>query len=230
MLNFNNRVTKICRKSALLPNVLLRLSKFLDIENKSLIYKSFIRSNFNFYPFGISVSNLTQKIEKLQHRTLRITFNAFNSPYTDLLNQANIPTLHLSRTHAIAKETFNSLHKISPEYLNDLVDLKNNNYSLTYVNSVKVPSVKNTNFGKRSNRFKAAQVWNSVPNELWQVKNYKRFRMLVHTWTSPFCKYSYLLSLHAFSVAICLFVFLSWSVAIFVSLPAYSLARIIVHV
>jgi hypothetical protein len=192
MLNFNEQLSKVCKKAAMQLNILLRLSKFLDPNNKILIYKSFIKSNFNYCPLVwhfCSKSN-TESLEKLQHRALRITFNDFNSSYADLLTRANMPTLHLSRTRDIALETFKSLYKISPPYLHDLVNFKTNNYSFRYVNSVEVPSVKTTTYGKKSFRFEAAQVWNSLPNELRQVENYKEFRRLVQTWTGPTCKCS----------------------------------------
>jgi len=108
-------------------NVLLRLSKFLDPQNKILIYKYFIKSNFNYclLVWHFCSKSNAESLEKLQHRALRITFNDFTSSYADLLTRANMPTLHLSRTRDIALETFKSLYKISPPYLHDLVKLKN---------------------------------------------------------------------------------------------------------
>ena len=48
LLNFDLHVSNICKKAARQINVLLCLSKFLTIETKILIYKSFIKSSFNF--------------------------------------------------------------------------------------------------------------------------------------------------------------------------------------
>ena len=50
MLNFDKHISNICKKAARQINVLLRLSKYLSTETKILIYKSFIRSNFNYCP------------------------------------------------------------------------------------------------------------------------------------------------------------------------------------
>ena len=50
LLNFDLHVSKICKKAARQVNVLYRLSKFLIIETKILIYKSYIRSSFNLCP------------------------------------------------------------------------------------------------------------------------------------------------------------------------------------
>ena len=50
LLNFNYQITRMCKKAAGQLNILLRISKFLSPECKILIYKSFIRSNFNYCP------------------------------------------------------------------------------------------------------------------------------------------------------------------------------------
>ncbi len=151
MLNFDQQIKNMCKKAARQLNVLLRLSKFLTADNKILIYKSFIRSNFNFCPLiwhFCSKAN-SYKLEKLQHRALRITFNDFNSSYETLLNKANMPTLHLTRIRTMAIETFKCIYKISPPYLHDLVTPKKSSYSFRYNNMVDVPNFKTDSYGKK---------------------------------------------------------------------------------
>ena len=109
MLNFDRQISNICKKAAIQLNVLLRLRKFLNQESRMAIYKTFIKSNFNYCPLVwhfCSKSN-TNKLEKLQHRALRITYNDFTSSYNELLNKANMPSLHLNRVRSLAVEAFN---------------------------------------------------------------------------------------------------------------------------
>ena len=47
------------------------------------------------------------KIEKLQHRGLKIEFGDYESSYTELLERVNLPTLHRGRLRTIALEIFN---------------------------------------------------------------------------------------------------------------------------
>ena len=47
-LNFNCHIHEICRKAARQINALKRLSKFLTLENRMAIFRSFIMSNFNY--------------------------------------------------------------------------------------------------------------------------------------------------------------------------------------
>ena len=77
LLNFDLHVSNICIKAARQINVLLRLSKFLTIETKILIYKSFIKSSFNFCPLVWHFCSKTSsaKMGKIQYNELRLVFN-----------------------------------------------------------------------------------------------------------------------------------------------------------
>ena len=192
LLNFDLHVSNICKKAARQINVLLRLSKFLTIETKILIYKSFIKSSFNFCPLVWHFCSKTSsaKMEKLQYRALQLVFNDFDSSYETLLERVNMPTLHISRIRLIAVETFKILHKMSPVYLQDLLSYKNSIYSFRYVNLVDVPRVRTTKYGKSSFCYEAAGVWNSLPNDLRKVEDFKEFKRLVNTWSGSSCKCS----------------------------------------
>ena len=190
MLNLH--ISNICKKAARQINVLLRLSKYLSTETKILIYKSFIRSNFNYCPLVWHFCSKTSsaKMEKLQYRALRLVFNDFDSSYETLLKKVNMPTLHVSRIRLMAIETFKIVHKMSPVYLHDLLSYKNSTYSFRYDNLVDVPRVRTTKYGKSTFCYEAAQVWNSLPNNLRKVDDFKEFRRLISTWSGPSCKCS----------------------------------------
>ena len=81
MLNFETHVSDICRKAARQINVLLRIGKYLSLETKILIYKSFIKSNFNYclLVWHFCSKRSSDKLEKLQFRALRLVFNDFSS-------------------------------------------------------------------------------------------------------------------------------------------------------
>ena len=67
MLKFDKQIKNMCMKAARQLNVLQRLSKFLSVETRLLIFKSFIQSNFNYFPLVwhfCSKAN-TEKLEKL---------------------------------------------------------------------------------------------------------------------------------------------------------------------
>jgi len=192
LINFDQQISNMCKKAAKQLNVLLRLSKFLTSDNKILIYKLFIRSNFNFCPLVWHFCSKTNsdKLEKLQHRALRITFNDFSSSYETLLDRANMPTLHLSRLRTMAIEAYKIIFKLSPPYLHNLMKIKHSSYSFRYSNTAEVPHIRTESYGRKSFSFEAAQVWNSLPNTIRCAENYKEFVRLIRTWCGPSCKCS----------------------------------------
>ena len=107
------------------------------LKQDLLIFKSFIQSNFNYCPLVwhfCSKAN-TEKLEKLQYRALKIVFNDYISSYESLLSKVNLPTLHMNRLRCIATETYKCINNMSPEYLRDLVEVKQSKYSFRYENS-----------------------------------------------------------------------------------------------
>ena len=76
---------------------------------------------------------------------------------------------------------------MSPEYLRDLVEVKQTKYSFRYENTVKIPTVRTVTYGQRSFRFESARVWSSLPNELRTATSFREFKGLIRTWVGPRC-------------------------------------------
>ena len=76
-------------KAARQLNALTRISRYLNISSRSLLYNSFVRSNFNYcamvWHFCGKINN--NKIEKIQERALRIFYRDYESFYEDLSQQ-----------------------------------------------------------------------------------------------------------------------------------------------
>ena len=81
-LNFDEHISMCCTKAARLLNALARISNYLHFKSKTVIYNSFILSNFNYCPLAWHFCGKTnnQKLEKLQERSLRILYFPFSRP------------------------------------------------------------------------------------------------------------------------------------------------------
>ena len=128
--------------------MLQRISKFLSEETRLLVFKSFIRSNFNNCPiiwhFCSKVN--TEKLEKLQYRCLKIVFDCYGSSYEELLTRANLPALHLGRPRTIVLKTTKCINNSAPKYIRDLVNLKQSSYSFGYENTLQIPTVRTVTY------------------------------------------------------------------------------------
>ena len=121
-LNFSLHVSSICKKAARQLNALARISNYLDVSARRLIYNSFVASNFNYCPLvwhfcGATNSN---KIEKIQQRCLRIIYKDYESSNEKMLEMANTTTLVISRLRFLLLEVFKSIHHLNPKCISDL--------------------------------------------------------------------------------------------------------------
>ena len=73
-LNFNEHVTKICKKANQKLHALARIAKYLNTDKLKIIIKSFIESQFNYFPLEWMFHSrmLNNKINKLQEMALKI--------------------------------------------------------------------------------------------------------------------------------------------------------------
>lgn len=192
LLSFNKHISNICRKASNQLNVLKRIGGYLCKLGRLNIYYSFIMSNFNYCPltwhFCGEVN--TRKIENIQKRALRFIYNDYTSDYDSLLTKSGLPTLKIRRLRAMALESFKIIHKDTPMYLHDLLNIKTSSYSFRYTNRAELPQVNTTKYGKNSFRFSAARLWNDLPQHYRDVTNYNQFRSLVASWNGGSCRCS----------------------------------------
>ena len=190
MLKMDKHVSEICQKASKQLAVLKRLGKFLTKQGKMTIYNSFIVSNFNYCPLAWNFCSAasTSKIERIQERALRFISNDFTSPLKTLLVNSNTVPLHVLRMQNMASEVFKIVNKLSPEYIQDLVSIKDSTYNFRNERTAEIPRVKTTRYGIKSFRFEAARIWNSLPNEIRLAETYPHFRRLIRAWDGFDCK------------------------------------------
>ena len=105
-LNFDTHVHEICQKAARQINALKRLSKFLNLDSRMAIFRSFITSNFGYCSLvwhACSAKN-TQKLEKLQLRALRFVYHDYTSTHDELLERARRPSRDTKYLHTNLKK------------------------------------------------------------------------------------------------------------------------------
>ena len=132
----------------------------------------------------------SKKLEKIQERALRFVYDDYSSSSETLLENAKVPTLQVRRIRTMALETYKILHNLAPACLQNLLHTKNSKYYSRYRNILDIPQVRNTTYGKRSFRFAAASLWNSLPDHFRTENSFAHFRSLVQSWTGSDCRCS----------------------------------------
>ena len=98
-LNFNNHINTICRSAANQLNALIRLRRFLGIEERKALIQSFVLSNFNYCPLVWMLSSVKSlnEIENLQKRALRFMLSDYESSYDELLSLSGSCAINVRR-------------------------------------------------------------------------------------------------------------------------------------
>ena len=188
-LSFHEHINNICKSAARQLNVLKRLHKYLNLEARLAIFRCYILSNFNYCPIVWHFCSLEQSqlMEKIQERALRFVYNDFTTSYKELLIKGDHQILYIGRLRTIALEVYKLLNGHSPEYISDLIKLKNNSYDLCNSQSVVQPKCKTVTYGLKSFSYKGAKVWNTLPCNIRNAVSVQEFKELIKTWEGPKC-------------------------------------------
>ena len=119
---------------------------------------------------------------KVQERALRFIYDDYNSSYKNLLEKSKLPSLKIKSLKTIAVETFKIIHKNSPSYLHDLINIKLKNYNFRSQETAVLSRVRTTRYGLKSFRYNAAQIWNKLPNHCRRETSLGQFKNLIQTW------------------------------------------------
>ena len=94
--------------------------------------------------YGISIARHTLRNYKTPIQSSQGYFNDHASSFESIFSKVNLPTLHMTRLRCIATEsqTYKCINIMSPEYLKDLVEVKQSKYSFRYEITVKRPTVR----------------------------------------------------------------------------------------
>jgi hypothetical protein len=66
--------------------------------------------------------------------------------------------------------------------MQDLVIIKSNSYNFRYTNTAEVPRPRTSNYGNKSFRYEAAQVWNSLPTESRIMTSFDQLKKYINSW------------------------------------------------
>ena len=189
-LTFNEHIKQTSLKAARQLNALARISKFLNVNARKLVFRSFIMSNFTYCPLVWHFCGKTNnsKIEKIQERALRIVYNDYESDYQALIDKLETTTMLHSRLNCILLEVFKSLKKINPTYIQDMFSLKENGYELRDPLPLVQQKHNTTNFGLRTFSYVGSKLWNDFPSVLKvniQETDPPEFKSRLKLWPCP---------------------------------------------
>ena len=113
-LTFDGHVLDMCIKVGKQLNTLQQLKGSLDQDSRMETYKTFVMFNFNCCPVIWMFTSKTSlsKLENIRKRALRFVLDDYQTRYTDLLPNANVPGIKLMVSRYLAIEVFKCPRKL----------------------------------------------------------------------------------------------------------------------
>ena len=188
-LNFNEHVSKMCKKVSTKLHALARVSPFMSTNKLRILMKAFIESQFGYCPLIWMFHNRTanNRINRLQERALRIVYKDFNSSFQELLDKDNTVTIHHRNLQKLATEMYKVKNGISPEMMNwvfneipNTHNLRNNRIWSTY-------NIRTVNCGTETLSFRGPKTWDLLPDYIKEAESLNEFKIKIKAWKPVGC-------------------------------------------
>ena len=187
-LSFNEHVSSLCKKASQKLHALARVSCYMNLEKRRTIMKAFITSQFGYCPlvWMFHSRNLSNRINKIHERALRIVYDDEHSSFNELLTRDGSVTIHERNIQALAIELFKVINGISPEIMNDVFPLKES-YDYCSKFPFKTRNIRTVAYGTETLSFMGPKIWSLVPNELKEIKTLTEFKRKIKLWKVENC-------------------------------------------
>ena len=128
-LSFSEHVTYLCANSNRKLHALPRVSKYISLNKRRLLMKSFIISKFSYCPLICMTHSggFNNKINHIQERALRIVYKDFSTPFKGLLAKDKSVTIHNQNLQQLAIEIFKVKVGVSPIIMREVFNFSDKN-------------------------------------------------------------------------------------------------------
>ena len=183
-LNFSSHIDQLCQQAGKQTNALKRIKYHLDKECKILIYNSYISSNYNYCPvvWMFTWKLNIDKLEKSNKRAIRFVTNDYESTYETLCRDQKFINIHARCIKAVAIQMYKIKHQTAPDYLVELFNEREINYSIRNHDKFTLPNFDTITFGRKSFKYYGAKLWNNLPIEIKDSVSLSNFKTAITTW------------------------------------------------
>ena len=107
-LDFNEHISKLCKKVSTKLHALARVSNFMGQEKLRLVMKAFMESQFSYCPlvWMFHSRTLNNRINRLHERGLRMVYKDYKLTFNELLRKGNPFSIHHRNLQRLAMEMY----------------------------------------------------------------------------------------------------------------------------
>ena len=184
-LNFNEHVSKLCKKGNQKLHALARVSKYLSKDKLRILMKTFIESLFKYCPivWMFHSRKLYNKINRLYERVSRIVYRDElheNMSFKDILDKDGAVTIHDRNLQKLAIVLYQVKNDISPLPMQELFTDQANRYDLRKRRCWQIPNVKTVAYGSETIRYRGPKTWDLLPSDVKNAQTKERLKIGSH--------------------------------------------------
>ena len=188
-LRFNEHVKIICQKTNTKVKAFSRVVRYLEPQKASLLYNSFILTNFNYCPliWMFCGKTINDKVNSVHKRALRVLLNDYNSSFEELLHRNEEVTIHEKNLQKLILEVYRCMTSGNPSFLWEFFNRKVLPYTLRINNLLQLPNTRTKKYGNESLSFRGSIIWNQLPDQYKDAKTDNEFKMKIKSWKGFEC-------------------------------------------
>ena len=188
-LNFNEHVSKLCKKANQKLHALARVSCFMPQDKLRIVMKAFIESQFAYCPLIWMFSNKTvdSKINKLHERALRLVYKDTHLTFEELLRKDKSFKIHDRHLQQLAIEMYKVVNNLSPPLMNSIFPQRTMMYDLRNKNPFKSYNVNGVFNGTETISYRGPKTWLMVPEAIRNAASLHEFKTKIKHWEPKGC-------------------------------------------
>ena len=188
-LNFNEHVTKLCKKASLKLHALARISHLMNKNKLRNLMKAFIESQFGYCPlvWMFHSRTLNNRINSLHERALRLVYNDQKLSFQELLDMDKSFSIHDRNLQKLAIEMYKIKNSLSPGFMNSIFPQSKNPYMLRNESLFQTNNVRTVHYGTETLTFRGPKTWALIPQDIRNATNLDEFKAKIKHWRPKGC-------------------------------------------
>ena len=179
----------MCRKAGQKLSALSRISPYLETDKKELLFKSMVKSQFNYCPlvWMFCSRNASNLINKIQERSLRLITNDKTSTFEHLLQANNEITTHQRNLQVLMVEVFKIINGFAPPVMEDFFLFSENTHNIRNFQIIYNESKKTVRYGLETAKYRTPLLWANLPGKYKTATSLNSFKTKIKAWKCETC-------------------------------------------